>query len=519
MIAAKIRSFFSEKNLLGLVLFLALLLRLPLLNGSFWLDEGAQALESLRPLSQQLNIAADFQPPLFHFLVHFLSYFSQEEWWLRQASLLPGLGSILFTMLIARRWFGKEAALVSGIFLATSSLHIFFSQELRPYMLAVFWAIASLWVLDVFAQPRRKGKKTNEPKDMLLKSCILGSFVALGIYSSYVMVFWWPAVFLAAAVFARQRVPFIFFSGCVALILFAPWALTGLREQLAVSAALRESVPGWEGVVSLTSDRALPMVFAKFVSGVERVDFSLSYFVGLGLPYILLGLGFLKVFYATLQKSLKKTDFFTQHEKVFFLGALFLFSLSLAWIFSLITPVIAPKRVMYLLPILALLLGEVVRKTRYFGLIIFLAFLSWNIWSIGRYWSDPSLQRENWRQVVQDITYNFPAEKSALIMAHDAPFSPWYWYDKTPYQVVSTGMKPLDSAQEAREHLLPILDKETILVFDYLRDLSDPYRVIDTALMDAGYKEKAVFDYPEIGFVRVFMQDRLYAQAYNEGGI
>lgn len=70
------------------ILLLALILRLLLINHSFWLDEAAQAIESARPLSQQLEIAKDFQPPLFHLWLHLFTYLSHAEWWLRLASLI-----------------------------------------------------------------------------------------------------------------------------------------------------------------------------------------------------------------------------------------------------------------------------------------------------------------------------------------------------------------------------------------------------------------------------------------------
>src|SRR5687768_414653 len=80
------------------IIVFALLLRLPLLDGSFWLDEAAQALESVRPFSQQLNIRDDFQPPLLHVLIHFASYFGHSEWWLRTVgALIPGLVTVFFT--------------------------------------------------------------------------------------------------------------------------------------------------------------------------------------------------------------------------------------------------------------------------------------------------------------------------------------------------------------------------------------------------------------------------------------
>ena len=52
-----------------LILLLAVMLRIPHLSGSFWLDEAAQALEIVRPLSQQLQIIDDFQPPLLHLIL------------------------------------------------------------------------------------------------------------------------------------------------------------------------------------------------------------------------------------------------------------------------------------------------------------------------------------------------------------------------------------------------------------------------------------------------------------------
>jgi hypothetical protein len=71
---------FLKKNYLLISLILiGLFLRLPLLTGSFWLDEAAQALESTRPIGQQLALDHDFQPPLYHFLVHLMSYASHQE--------------------------------------------------------------------------------------------------------------------------------------------------------------------------------------------------------------------------------------------------------------------------------------------------------------------------------------------------------------------------------------------------------------------------------------------------------
>jgi uncharacterized membrane protein len=133
------------KNDWWLILVVGLVLRLILINQSFWLDEAAQAIESARPLAEQFDIVGDFQPPLFHLLVHWLMQVGNMEWWLRMASLVPGLITIVYTYKIAKVMFGKTSALMAGLMMATSGFHVYYSQELRPYSLAAMWGTMSMW--------------------------------------------------------------------------------------------------------------------------------------------------------------------------------------------------------------------------------------------------------------------------------------------------------------------------------------------------------------------------------------
>ena len=139
-----VKKLWHQHNLIILILVLALGLRLPLLNGSFWLDEAAQALESSRPWSQQLDIAGDFQPPLIHLVLFFSLKVSTAEWWLRSiVALLPGLVTIWATYEVGRRLVNQKAGIIASLLLTTSSFHIFYSQELRPYSLPTMWAVLS----------------------------------------------------------------------------------------------------------------------------------------------------------------------------------------------------------------------------------------------------------------------------------------------------------------------------------------------------------------------------------------
>src|SRR3990172_2265418 len=100
------------------ILLLTFVLRLVNLNQSFWLDEAAQVIESARPFSQQTDIAADFQPPGYHFLLHFCMLASHSESWIRLLSVFFGTGSIYLIYHLAKFFFGKPAALSAGVFLA-----------------------------------------------------------------------------------------------------------------------------------------------------------------------------------------------------------------------------------------------------------------------------------------------------------------------------------------------------------------------------------------------------------------
>jgi uncharacterized membrane protein len=124
------------------VLGLGAILRLPHLTDSFWLDEAAQVIESSRPFAQQFNLVDDFQPPLLHLIVHGSLLVSGSEWWLRLwGALIPALFTIWGTYVLGRKIVSQKVGLLAAVLLATSSFHIFFSQELRPYSLSAAFAV------------------------------------------------------------------------------------------------------------------------------------------------------------------------------------------------------------------------------------------------------------------------------------------------------------------------------------------------------------------------------------------
>jgi len=160
------------------IIALSFIIRLVNLNQSLWLDEAAQAIESSRPFSQQLNIVGDFQPPLLHYIVHFFYQISSTDWFLRLPSVIAGVITIVFAYKITKYLFNKQIALIAGLLGATSSYHYYFSQELRQYSLAAMWAAISMWYFI---------KWINSKKDKISWGYIFST--SAGMYSMYVFPF------------------------------------------------------------------------------------------------------------------------------------------------------------------------------------------------------------------------------------------------------------------------------------------------------------------------------------------
>jgi len=83
------------------------------------------------------------------------------------------------------------------------------------------------------------------------------------------------------------------------------------------------------------------------------------------------------------------------------------------------------------------------------------------------------------------------------------------WYEQTQDQkfpIYATKQLLISKVPDLANDLKIASNYEVVLVFDYLRDLTDPNKRVESILMELGFKEAGVLDYPNIGFVRVFVQ-------------
>lgn len=466
-----------------LVVGLAFVLRLPLLSGSFWLDEAAQALESTRPFSQQWQIFEDFQPPLLHYLLHFASQISVSEWWLRLwGALVPGLVTVWATYQLGKKLFHERVGLIAALLLATSSFHIFYSQELRPYSLPA--ALAILSTLALF-------ERSFSWKKFALLS-------VLGCHSSYLYPF-----FLASQVcvlWQKKELRRDVLTAVAGILLGCLPLLPLFLRQLAVGQELRGELPGWESVVSTPQLKALILVPLKFLYGVTDLRINTWY---VGSLVIFIGLVFLvgRQFLQELRKNSQLKNLFLS------LGILAGAPLLLSWIVSFSVPVVQPKRLLFLLPLWYLLLAAPLKKyssKQRAALFLIVVMLIINFWGTLQYWVQPQLQRENWRELKRDIAQTLPASETIAVFSFDDAFAPWRWYEPPVVPSLATGTLTADSVEDLSGTLRPITEYQYVLVFDYLRTLTDPQNRIPAAIESFGFEGRGVFDYPGIGFVRIY---------------
>src|SRR3989344_1694944 len=121
-------------DMIIVILFTALILRLISLNQSLWLDEATTALVAKMPLSDLFTkfLPGDFHPPLYYLIINqWTKLFGYSEVSLRFPSILFGVASVFMVYLIGKEFLDKKVGLIASLFLAMSGLHIYYSQEAR----------------------------------------------------------------------------------------------------------------------------------------------------------------------------------------------------------------------------------------------------------------------------------------------------------------------------------------------------------------------------------------------------
>jgi uncharacterized membrane protein len=133
---------------LAAILLVAFVLRIWLLGDqNLWWDEGL-AIWAVRqsPLRMTLWTASDVHPPLYFWLLQlFVRLGGESEFAARFLSLVCGTLTVAALYALGKALLDRRIALWGALLLAVARFHVWWSQEMRMYVVATLWGVISVY--------------------------------------------------------------------------------------------------------------------------------------------------------------------------------------------------------------------------------------------------------------------------------------------------------------------------------------------------------------------------------------
>ena len=457
------------------ILIIALILRLINLNQSLWLDEAINVV-----YSQKYNFwdfltiysLGDFHPPLYFAILWIWTHlFGMTEAVVRMPSVIFGVLTVWLTYLIGKNLFNQKTGLAAAVILAFNPLHIYYSQEARMYSLAAFSVAFSFWAL-------LKLLKDNKYLPIYALS------VALILYSDYLVYFVLISQFLYIIWQERKHLFTVILGMIAGGLLWTPWLLI-FPDQLKTGQTAATQISGWANVVGGAGIKELALVWVKSLIG--RVSFDNKYL------YTAIVSGVSALYLLILFKSIKSL---TKEVKLLLLWIII--PVLLAYLVSLLVPILAYFRMIFILPGLAIALGYGIDK---FSLknqkIIALAILFISSFFLILYYKNPEFQRENWKEAIA-----FVKHQNAIVFFEDSNIpAPAQYYKCEPLCLPALFNFPAKTESDLLDiaSLSSISDK--VYLFDYLVEISDLNRLVAKELEKAGFRNTQTHNFDGVGFI------------------
>ena len=147
-----------EIIILAAIISLAAAIRIITSDYPMWLDEVASFELAGMPIRVLWSswIIRETNPPLYYTVLHYWLFISHHcEWLMRIPNIVFSLIGILFAYLTAKAMDGKiVAGMLSAIFIALSMQDIYYSQQIRGYMLEHLFGIIMLYAFVMMAKSR-----------------------------------------------------------------------------------------------------------------------------------------------------------------------------------------------------------------------------------------------------------------------------------------------------------------------------------------------------------------------------
>jgi len=442
-----------------IILALALVVRLIAINQSFWLDEATTATVARNmSLSEYLTNFApkDFHPPLYYLVVKiWTTLFGYTELALRSLSVIAGVASVYLLFLIGKELFNKNTGSLASLLLATSGLHIYFSQEARMYVLASLFVTLSVY----FFVKTQKGTGVGNWLGYSLA-------VAAMVMTHYLTVFIIPVYWLAGVVSKKPKnwwKKFIASHNILILVGLA-WLPTFLL-QFGAGTRVSSTAPLWWNILGKTSIKEILLVPAKFLLG--RISSDNNYFYAATLLFVglIMAIPFINAIKRYRKAKLVLGWFFVP----------FLLTATL----GLFLPVFSYFRLLFLLPAFYLIIGYGITEQKRYQRSLLVVILAINIVSSGIYLIFPKFQREDWRGAATFINGSKVAESVVMFPANS---------QQEAYRFYSVSDKILGPED-------PVEKVEEIWLMRYVQSIFDPDDKVLTKIQEQGFDKVSEHDF------------------------
>ncbi|MDP3724271.1 MAG: glycosyltransferase family 39 protein [bacterium] len=462
-----------KKFTLPLILLVALVLRLGGLHQSFWLDEGTEVLAvSTRGLVDLVTSYSlgDFHPPLYHVILWmWTKLFPLIEWSVRLPSVFFSLGIIAIIFHFGNS-IRRPVGTIAALFLAVNGLDMYYSQEARMYMMAAFGATLAMWCF---------WRNLAAPRFMLWLGYTVGMMIALGAdyLPWFLLLVQWAWIWFTKP--SRNWIKPFVVTQAVLFACIVAWA-PFFWKQFAVGQSIAHAVPAWGEVVGGVSWTSLPLLLMKFILGrlpipdsnIERLMVG-----GLVIPFlVVLGL--------TVLRRQKTTSFF---------WLWFLVPIVISFGISFFIPVFSYFRFLFVLPAFVLLMS--------FGLLQVEGRLRWMIGAFFVaicatasvvYLTNQNFWREDWRSAAVYLD-----NKDVFVLfATPQPPDPYTFYSTKDN---AKGLVQINGGDFPERLRFIIGDNDEILVSNYLQDISDPVRRLQSELHILGFSKTITKQFRGIG--------------------
>jgi len=458
------------------ILFLALSLRLIALNQSLWLDEAVQVWASSLPLEQFFSqfLPGDFNPPLYYIFLHlWIKIFGIAELAIRLPSVILAVSSIfLMTKIMDLIQIRLKSKRLVILLLTTSPLHIYYSQEARPYMLASFGVLFSFfYFLKLLQNLSWKNSFLLAIGFLIMSFSHFLTLLTIPIFMIFIILIVKNKAFLAPSQNGRSLKRLIF--PFLVLGIFYSFYLPILKQQLAATNVLTKNYPIWEQIIGGVDLKTILLLPIKFVLG--RISFENRIIYGF-VAFISTLLYWGVVFTSLTNKPCAKLSL-----KKFFVYCLLFVPPIIGFLISFKMPIFSYFRFFYLLPFFYLTIGIGIEgmKTEERRFKIGSILIIGNLIFSGIYLFNPNFHRENWKAMANWLYQENKNQKPILIISQIA--KPFEYYDKYRSSIIL-----INAPSDFNPRILP--ETTEIFLVSYGLPIFDPEDKIRTVLKDNGFR-------------------------------